>query len=126
MTTLTNKNMLKNRRVILFFGIVVMAAIIIVIFVAMRSGRTKVSDTSDAYNRSIVELSDTIKELQGNIAKYEEAIENLENANKGIKKEIIQLIKDNEKTDSKLANGDWDYNIKYLTEYLSKKDSLGK
>ena len=119
--------MLKNKRVILFYIMSIVAAIIIVIFVAIRSGKTTpIDNSSDEYLNGITELSDTISELKGNILKYEEAIKKLEEANKGVREELIQLIKDNEKTDSMLSNSSWDYNIKYLTEYLSKKDSLGE
>lgn len=117
--------MLKSNKVTIFLAIIAIIAIIVAIFAFGRSVNSSYSNT-DEYEKNIQILNDTIKELKEDIARYKAEIEKLDTQHESLKKEIELIIKSNEKIDTELANGDWDYNIQFLTEYLSKKDSLGK
>lgn len=115
---------MKNNKVFIFFGVVAIAAIFIVIF-AVGGSRDVLPDIT-IYEEKIQNLNDTIKGLKEDIAKYQAQIDTLEVERDSIRKEIELIINDNEKVDSELSNGDWDTNIKFLTEFLSKKDNMGE
>lgn len=105
--------------------VVAVIAILFAIFALSRSGDTKYIRDSKKYEDNIRNLSDTIKSLKGDIAKYQYEINRLDLERVKIRKEVELIIRDNEKIDTELANGSWDDNIKFLSDYLSKADSLG-
>lgn len=105
--------------------VVAVIAILIAIFALGRSEKTDYSKDNKEYEDNIRNLNDTIKGLKGEIAKYQQEINRLDLERVQIKKELEIIIRDNEKVDSKLTNGSWDTNIKFLTDYLSEEDSLG-
>ena len=76
------------------------------------------------YQRSLMSLTNSIVELKSDIAMYEEEIASLDLERDSIRKEIQIIFKDNEKIDSYLANGDWDYNLRFLADFLSSEDSV--
>lgn len=105
--------------------VVAVITILFAIFALSRSGDTKYIRDSKKYEENIRNLNDTIKSLKGDIAKYQYEINRLDLERVKIRKELELIIRDNEKIDTELANGSWDDNIKFLTDYLSKADSLG-
>ena len=105
--------------------VVAVIAILFAIFALSRSGDTKYIKDNKKYEENIRNLNDTIKSLKGDIAKYQYEINRLDLERVKIRKELELIIRDNEKIDAELANGSWDDNIKFLTDYLSKADSLG-
>lgn len=105
--------------------VVAVIAILFAIFALSRSGDTKYIRDNKKYEENIRNLNDTIKSLKGDIAKYQYEINRLDLERVKIRKELELIIRDNEKIDAELANGSWDDNIKFLTDYLSKADSLG-
>lgn len=105
--------------------VVAVIAILFAIFALSRSGDTKYIRDNKKYEDNIRNLSDTIKSLKGDIAKYQYEINRLDLERVKIRKEVELIIRDNEKIDTELANGSWDDNIKFLSDYLSKADSLG-
>lgn len=105
--------------------VVAVIAILFAIFALSRSGDTKYIQDNKKYEENIRNLSDTIKSLKGDIAKYQYEINRLDLERVKIRKEVELIIRDNEKIDTELANGSWDDNIKFLSDYLSKADSLG-
>lgn len=114
----------KSAKVNIFLVIISAIAIFIVIFAFSRS----ISQTSPSkeYEDNIRLLNDTISALRRDIARYEREIERIDLERETIRKELELIIKDDEKVDTELANGDWDCNICYLTEFLSEEDSLGE
>lgn len=109
-------------KVDIFLAIVIIVAIIIAIFALSRS-----SDIyEDEYEENIRALNDTIKALKEDIAEYKLEIERLDLEREKIRKELELIIRDNEKTDTELANGDWSTNIQFLSDFLSEEDTLGK
>lgn len=116
----------RTNKVNIFLAIVTTIAIIIAIFAMNRSVPSEYPlYTPEDYERNIKVLNDTIQELKRDIAIYETEIDRIEFERIKIKKELELIIKDNEKIDNELSNGDWDYNIHFLTDYLSEKDSVG-
>ena len=105
--------------------VVAVIAILFAIFALSRSGDTKYIRDNKKYEDNIRNLNDTIKSLKGDIAKYQYEINRLDLERVKIRKEVELIIRDNEKIDTELANGSWDDNIKFLSDYLSKADSLG-
>lgn len=116
--------MRRNIGVFAFLIILLVLAIIIAIFAFGRSNETDIPRKE--YLERIEVLNDTIKMLKDDIAKYQEQINRIDLEREAIKKELELIIRDNEKTDAELSNGDWDTNIKFLTDFLSKKDSIGE
>lgn len=118
----------KNVKVNIFLAILTAVAIIIAIFALSRSNSESSCPIKDFdnYEENMKALNDTIKELKSDIARYKERIDQIDLEREHIKEELKVIIKDNEKVDTELANGDWDTNIKFLTDFLSEEDSLGK
>lgn len=112
-------------KVNIFLIILTIVAIIIAIFALSRSNITPLVPTKE-YEDNIRILSDTIKSLKVDIARYKLEIERIDLERETIKKELERIIRDNEKVDTELANGDWDTNIRFLTDFLSEKDTVGK
>ena len=73
------------------------------------------------YTEQIQMLNDTIQVLKKDIENYKAEIELIYLERVNIKKELTKIIRDNEKIDTELADGDLDYNIEFLTKYLSEK-----
>ena len=105
--------------------VVAVIAILFAIFALSRSGNTEYIQDNKKYEDNIRNLNDTIKSLKGDIAKYQYEINRLDLERVKIRKELELIISDNEKIDAELANGSCDDNIKFLSDYLSKADSLG-
>lgn len=115
----------RKTKVGIFLAILTISAIIIAIFAINRSN-SGFSISTKEYEENIRVLNDTIKVLKEDIAKYKQEIERIDLERKNIKKELELIIRDNEKVDTELVNGDWDTNIKFLSNFLSEKDTLGK
>ena len=73
------------------------------------------------YTEQIQMLNDTIQGLKKDIENYKSEIERIDLERSNIKKELTKILRDNEKIDTELADGDLDYNIEFLTRYLSEK-----
>lgn len=97
---------------------------IILIFALNRKSYPDFSEQENKYKKNIQVLNDTIKLLQGDIEKYQKEIERIDKERHEVIKEIEQILKENEKVDAELSNGDWDTNIRFLTEFLSEKDPV--
>lgn len=84
-----------------------------------------IPNDSKEYLRNIRALNDSIQELQKDIEIYNSEIERLNLERNKIRSELRNIIKDNEKIDSTLADdhGCWATNIDFLTDYLSKAGS---
>lgn len=115
----------RKGKVSILLIVVAVITILFVIFALNREGETKYIQDNKKYEDNIRNLNDTIKSLKGDIAKYQYEINRLDLERVKIRKELELIIRDNEKIDAELANGSWDDNIKFLTDYLSKEDSLG-
>lgn len=109
----------------LFLGIIAVIAIIIAIF-ALSKRRSVNSPTQTEYVENIRLLNDTIKALREDILRYKSEIERIDLEREVIREQLNRIIKDNEKTDTELANGDWDVNIRFLSDFLSQEDTLGE
>lgn len=109
----------------IFLVILNVLAIIIAIFALNRSNSVSPIPTQE-YEENIRVLNDTIRVLKEDIAKYRLEIRRIDLEREKIKKEMELIIRDNEKVDTELANGDWDTNIKFLSDFLSEEDTLGK
>lgn len=71
-------------------------------------------------------LNDSIATLRSDLIQYEEEIRKLNLERDRIRSEIKIIFKDNEKINSYIANGGWDYNLRFLTDFLSDEDSVGE
>lgn len=112
-------------KVNIFLIILTIVAIIIAIFALSRPNETPAIPTKE-YENNIRILNDTIKGLKEDIARYKLEIERIDLERETIRKELEQILRDNEKVDTELANGDWDTNIRFLTDFLSEKDTVGE
>lgn len=115
----------RKTKVNIFLVVLAALAIIIAIFALSRSNSVSPIPTQE-YEENIRVLNDTIRSLKEDITKYKLEIERIDLEREKIKKELELIIRDNEKVDTELANGDWDTNIKFLSDFLSEEDTLGK
>ena len=119
--------MAKTKKVSIIFAVLAVIVVIIAIFAVKEElSLKKEGYYSDDYESSLQVLQDTIQKLRKDIAYYEQEIQKIDLEREVLRKELKRIIEDNEKVDTELANGDWDYNIRFLSEYLSEKDSVGE
>lgn len=116
----------RKSKVNVVFIIIAVIAIAVAIFSLSKSSSNPPIIDSEIYEDNIRTLNDTIKKLKEDILLYQKEIERIDLEREKIRQQLNQIIKENEDTDIELSNGDWDYNIKFLSDFLSKKDSLGK
>ena len=110
----------------IFLIIVTACAVLIAIFAVIRQRLPQDDTAAEEYKRTMTLLGDTIQDLKADIVLYEARMKDLDEERDSLKHELQLIIKDNEEIDSHLSNGDWEYNIKYLSEYLSEEDPSGQ
>lgn len=115
--------MQNNNRVNIFLVILAVGAIIIAIFALSEPHDVPQVPIRD-YERNIRELNDTIKTLKEDITKFKLEIERIDIEREELRRKLKQIIEDNERIDTELATGDWDDNIKFLTDFLSEEDNF--
>lgn len=113
--------MTKGLKVLIVFLVAGIAAIL---FGAFYYDAQEQKRYHEEYQHLIMSLNDSISTLREDFAKYQEEISKLDLERENIHNEIEVILKENEKIDTYLANGDWEYNIKFLTEFLSSEDSV--
>lgn len=102
------------------FGVIF---IITLTIYAYRQGKKCSGNSRVDYTEQIRVLTDTISKLRKDIETYQDEIDSLSLESEKIKEEIGIIIRSNEETNHMLANGSWDDNIRFFTEFLSKEDS---
>lgn len=112
-----------KRNVNLFLIIIGFVAILIVAYALDKYKQHRIEPIypKKDYTEQIKMLNDTIHGLRKDIEIYKSEIERIDLERANIKKELAKILQDNEKIDTELADGDLDYNIEFLTRYLSKK-----
>ena len=114
----------KERKVSILFGAVGIIAIIFAIF-AYNGRVTDTGVSVEIREARVKELKDSIEALSMEIASFKKRVDSLNSERDKIRVQIKKII-ENEKVDRVLANGDWDANIRFLSDFLSKEDTLGK
>lgn len=112
-----------KRKVNLFLIILGFVAILVIAYALdkYKQHREEPIYPKKDYTEQIQLLNDTIQGLKKDIEIYKSEIERIDLERANIKKELTKILQDNEKIDTELANGDLDYNIEFLTKYLSEK-----
>lgn len=100
-------------------------AIIVGIFVLRVTPQATPVPTKEL-EEDINALNNTIASLKEDIAKYEVELARLDLVRKQLKEELELIIEENDKMDTELTNGSIDANIKFLSDFLSKDDTLGE
>lgn len=100
-------------------------AIIVGIFVLRATPQATPVPTKEL-EEDINALNNTIASLKEDIAKYEVELARLDLVRKQLKEELELIIEENDKMDTELTNGSIDANIKFLSDFLSKDDTLGE
>ena len=113
----------RHFKVNIILVITTIVAIIIAIFAVSRL-KTEEDFYAIEHEKNLKVLNDTIKELKEDIARYKLEIDRIDLEKEKIRKEVKLIIKNNEKTDAELANGNWDDNIRHITDFLSEEDSV--
>lgn len=117
--------MFRSKKVNILLGITIVMGVLFVIFASNNFRREPKSENNlREYRKRSKELEDSIKELQANIHEYKVAIKELKQKRTEIHYRIKRILNESKEIDTTLANGDWDTNIRFLTEFLSKEDSL--
>lgn len=115
----------KERKVSILFGAVGIIAIIFAIF-AYNGRVTDTGVSVEIRETRVKELKDSIEALRMEIASFKKRVDSLNSERDRIRVQIKKILIENEKVDRVLANGDWDANIRFLSDFLSKEDTLGK
>lgn len=113
--------MTRMHLLLIFYTVVIL---ILLGFLYFQSGENK--GRYEEHQRILTSLNDSISLLQNKVTRCQEEISKIDLRREQIHKETKIIIKENEKIDAYLANGDWDYNIRFLTEFLSRKDSISE
>lgn len=112
----------RNTKVNIVLIIISILAILFAIFV-ISDKDAKTPSSIEEYEEDIRILSDSVKILKEEIEAYKVEVGRINAERENIKKEMELITRDNEQIDSTLANGDWDDNIKFLSDFLSEKGS---
>lgn len=112
-----------KRKVNLFLTTLGLVAILVVAYALdkYKQHREESMHPKKDYIEQIKMLTDTIQGLKKDIEVYKLEIKRIDLERANVKKELIKILRDNEKIDTELADGDLDCNIKFLTRYLSEK-----
>jgi len=110
----------KTKKVSIFLTVIGVMVIIIAIFARQYYEPPEYYDEG-LYKENIQILTDTINELKKDIARYEQELIRIDKERQKLKEEVKAIIKDNDKIDIELSNGDWGHNIEFLTNKLSKE-----
>lgn len=116
-------NMTKGHKVLVVFLILGIAAVLLGALYYDVQERKRYYEE---YQKSLMSLNDSIATLRSDLAQYEVEIKKLDLERDSIRSEIKIIFKDNEKINSYIANGGWDYNLRFLTDFLSNEDSVGE
>ena len=116
--------MIKDKKVSILFGIIGVLAILFAIFAYDRTPRT-VTVHSKEHLQRVKDLEDSVKMLRNEIQQYQGRLDTLRQERIKIRYQIKEILKENEATDRTLANGDWDTNIRFLTDFFIRKRFCG-
>lgn len=108
---------------VIFFWIFFVIIIIFATF-ALDNKDSEYETAQKEYKENLRVLNDTIRTLRKDIEEYRKELERIDLERKCIKKELNDILRNNEKIDSCLANGDWSTNVEFLSKFLSEEDSL--
>ena len=114
--------MKRATKVNLIFGAIAVGAIIIAIFAVSRVGKHQ-PDPNAAYIENIRALNDTIQALKFDIELYKQKVSEIDFERKAIIADLEKIKKEYEKNNQSIRDGGIDDDIRFLTDYLSKKDS---
>lgn len=117
------KMKLGNNKLEIILGTITIVSIFIAIFALNRTQDVKVS--KDEHLNEIHNIEDSIRVVSNKIDSIGYIINSTIIGDLNVKKQIEKVNEDEKETDHNIDNGSWDYNIKFLTDYLSKKDSIG-
>lgn len=113
------------RKVTIYVVFVALVAAICLL-VGMYLRPTSDVPTPIIYDVGIREIEDTIKSLKEVINSYEVEISRLDKERESLRNNVRIILRDNEKIDSSIVNGDWDDNTRFLSDFLSEEDSMRK
>lgn len=114
--------MKRTTKVNLIFGAVAVGAIIIAIFAVSRTDNRQ-PDPNAEYIENIRVLNDTIRALKADIKFYERKVSEIDFERKAIIADLEKIKKEYEKNNQSIRDGGIDDDIRFLTDYLSKKGS---
>ena len=114
--------MKRTTKVNLIFGAIAVGAIIIAIFAVSRVDKHQ-PDPNAAYIENIRVLNDTIQALKSDIELYKQKVSEIDFERKAIIADLEKVKKEYEKSNQSIRDGGIDDDIRFLTDYLSKKDS---
>ena len=103
--------------------ILAIVSVVSILFAIFALRRNKSDSRPNSVEETYITKMDSLKRSSDSI---KEKIKVVERTNDTIKTKIVKIKEDEKKTDYILDNGSWDSNIKFLTDYLSKKGVVGK
>lgn len=78
----------------------------------------------EAYQHQALVLDNKITDLEGKISQYRDSVVALEETKKSLEKRLQNIRQENEQIVAYIISSDTDWNIRFLSEYLSKEDCL--
>lgn len=116
-------NELKKYKIEIILVAITIVSIFIAIFALNRGPKVVISEK--LHTEDIRNIEDSIRVIGRKIDSLNWIINTTTVRSVKIEKQLEKLQKYEKETNSNIANGSWDYNIKFLTKYLSEKDSIG-
>ena len=113
-----------------FFAVlpyVVLAFILFIIFAKKSEYEVRerqYKESVERYEEIIAHLDSTITFFEGSIETYKDSILLLEETKRALEKRLYNIRKESEKTFAHIISSDTDWNIRFLSEYLSEEDSF--
>ena len=81
-------------------------------------------ESINEYKQKVLELDGRVMHLEGDIAECRDSISLLEETKKSLEKRLQHIKQENEKTVAHIISSDTDWNIRFLSDYLSEESSI--
>jgi len=115
------------KKIFIVLPYVVLAFVLFIIF-AKKSEyaerERQYQERIEEYKAQVLMLDWKVMHLEGDIAQYKDSISALEETKRSLEQRLQHIKQDNEKTVAHIISSDTDWNIKFLSDYLSEENSL--
>lgn len=115
------------KKIFIVLPYVVLAFVLFIIF-AKKSEyaerERQYQERIEEYKAQVLMLDWKVMHLEGDIAQYKDSISALEETKRSLEKRLQHIKQDNEKTVAHIISSDTDWNIRFLSDYLSEENSI--
>lgn len=115
------------KKILIVLPYVVLAFVLFIIFAKKSEYKQREAQYQEQireYTAKVQALDSRIEYLEGNISQYKDSISALEETKRSLEKRLQHIKQENEKTVAHIISSDTDWNIRFLSDYLSEENSL--